>query len=540
MRRARPPHPVRTALARAGHTLAAGALLALALSARPAWAGADTNTLVVGTYRPTLTLNQALNPDYTTTLPGSQVFASLLRFDDKGQPQPYLAKSWAWSADQKTLTLKLVDNALFHDDTPITAKDVRFSLLTVKSLAGRTSKLNGITEIRTPDARTVVIQLDRPAPSLLLALSSTFTPILPEHVYGQGNIRTNPANTAQAVGSGPFKLGEFKAGQYVVLERFDKFFLGAPKLQRVVFKSGADLQTLVLGLERGEIDMIPFMYDWRLIRRLSADTTRFAMTDAGYGGYGPLNNLLFNLRHKPLDDVRVRKAIAYTMDRPFIAKVLLGGITVPALSPIAPNMPYYSDRVEKYPNDLKKAMALLDEAGLKPGANGTRFKLDIHYPPGNIEYHKNVAEYTRSQLRKVGIEVEVKAPPDFLSWLKAIGGGDFDMTMVSLFNFGDPAFGVTPQYASANIQPLPYANNANYRNKVVDDLLDAGSAEVEPAKRAAMYSQFQIVAMDEVPILPLTVLKYYTATRKGLSGVPTGLWGTAAPYNEVQWAKPAN
>jgi peptide/nickel transport system substrate-binding protein len=510
----------------------------IALSIATQWAGvakaAEPGTLVVGMYRPTLTLNQALNPDYTTTLPGSQIFASLLRFDAKGQPQPYLAKSWSWSADQKALTLKLVENGLFHDGTPITSKDVKFSLLTVKGLAGKTSKLNQITEIRTPDATTVVVQLDRPAPSILLALSSPFLPVMPEHVYGQGNIRTNPANTIGAVGSGPFKLVEFKAGQYVTLERFDKFFLGQPKLQRIVFKAGADLQTLVLGLERGEIDAIPYMYDWRLVKRLSADA-RFTVTDEGYAGIGPLNNLMFNLRHKPLDDVRVRKAIAYAMDRPFIAKVLLGGTTTVAYSPLAPTTPYYTDKVETYPTDLKKAAALLDEAGLKVGPDGMRFKLTIYYPPGNVDYHKNGAEYTRSQLRKVGIDVDVRST-DFVSWLKALATGDFDMSMISLFNFGDPAFGVTPQYSSTNIQPLPYANNANYRNPVVDDLLEAGSVETDPVKRERIYAQFQKIAMDELPILPLTVLKFHTVTRKGLLGLPAGFWGTAAPYNDVRWS----
>lgn len=497
-------------------------------------AAAESGTLVVGMYRPTLSLNQALNPDYTSTVTGSQVFASLLRFDAQGKPQPYLAKSWEWSVDQRTLTMKLVDNGLFHDGKPITSKDVKFSLMTVKGLAGKTSKFNAITEVRTPDALTVVVQLDRPAPSILLAMSSPFLPILPEHVYGQGPIRTNPANTTGAVGSGPFKLAEFKAGQYVTLERFDKFFLGQPKLERIVFKAGSDLQTLVLGLERGEIDMIPYMYDWRLIKRLSADS-RFTMTADGYGGIGPLNNLMFNLRHKPLDDVRVRKAIALAIDRPFIAKALLGGVTTVAYSPLAPSTPFYTDKVETYPLDLKKSVALLDEAGLKPDGAGVRMKLTMHYPPGNVDYHKNGAEYIRSQLRKVGIDVDVRAT-DFLGWLKAMASGDYDMSMVSLFNFGDPAFGVTPQYSSTNIQPLPYANNANYRNPVVDDLLDAGSVEIDPVKRERIYAQFQKIAMDELPILPLTVLKYQTVMRKGLMDLPAGFWGTAAPFNDTRWA----
>lgn len=498
---------------------------------------ADPGTLVVGMYRPTLTLNPMLNPDYTTTLTGSQVFASLLRFNPQGQAQPYLAKAWDWSADQRVLTMKLVDNGLFHDGKPITSKDVKFSLLSAKSLAGRMSKFNAITEVRTPDAHTVVVQLDRPAPSILLAMSSPFLPILPEHVYGQGNIRTNPANTTSAVGSGPYKLTEFKAGQYVAFERFDKFFLGQPKLERIVFKAGSDLQTLVLGLERGEIDMIPYMYDWRLIKRLSTDK-RFTMTGEGYGGIGPLNNVMFNLRRKPLDDVRVRKAIAHAIDRPFIAKALLGGVTTVAYSPLAPSTPFYSDKVETYPTDLKKAAALLDEAGLKPGADGIRVKLTMHYPPGNVDYHKNGAEYIRSQLRKVGIDVDVRAT-DFVSWLKAMGSGDYDMSMISLFNFGDPAFGVAPQYSSTNIQPLPYANNAAYRNPVVDDLLDAGSVEIDPLKRERIYAQFQKIAMDDLPILPLTVLKYQTVMRKGLVDLPGGFWGTAAPFNDTRWSADA-
>ncbi len=506
-----------------------GTTLALLLGAVATPARAEAGTLVIGMYRPTLTLNAALNPDYTTTLPGSQVFASLLRADAKGQPLPYLAETWAWSSDQRTLTMRLAGNATFHDGKPVTSKDVRFSILAVRGLSGKTSKFQAITDVKTPDARTVVVQVDRPTPSLLQAFSGAFLPIMPEHVYGTGNLRTNPANGAGAIGSGPYKLAEFKPGQYVALERHDGFFLGQPKIPRLVFKAGADLQTLVLGLERGEIDVIPYLYDWRLMKRLAADA-RFVVTDAGYAGIGPLNNLLFNLRRKPLLDVRVRQAIAHAIDRPFIAKVLLGGVTQPAWSPLAPSTPYYTDQVARYPVDLKKAAELLDAAGFKPGADGTRLKLGIHYPPGNVDYHKNGAEYVRSALRKVGIELEVKAS-DFVGWLKALATGDFDMTLVSLFNFGDPAFGVAPQYASSNIQPLPYANNATYRNPVVDDLLDAGSVDIEPARRERIYAQFQKIAMDDVPILPLTVLKFQTVMRKGVTGLPADWWGMAAPYH---------
>src|SRR5205085_4769566 len=117
------------------------------------------------------------------------------------------------------------------------------------------------------------------------------------------------------------------------------------------------------------------------LKRLS-DNPQVSLTPQGYEGIGAINWLAFNTARKPFSDVRVRKAIAHAIDKNFIAKALMGGFAKPADGPIVAASPFATTDVVRYPVDLKKAAALLDEAGYKAGANGERFKLTIDYTPG--------------------------------------------------------------------------------------------------------------------------------------------------------------
>ena len=170
------------------------------------------------------------------------------------------------------------------------------------------------------------------------------------------------------------------------------------------------------------------------------------LTPAGYEGIGALNWLAFNLTKKPLSDVKVRKAIAHTLDKNFISKALMAGFAKPADGPIVASSPFAVNDLVRYPVDLKKAVELLDAAGYKAGANGERFKLSIDYLPGADDQQKTVAEYIRTQLKKVGIAVEVRTSADFPAWAKRMATKDFDMSMDSVFNWGDPVIGVHRLY----------------------------------------------------------------------------------------------
>ena len=491
-------------------------------------------TLVVGTTQTPRHLNGAVQSGIATAVTSTQLFASPLRFDDKWNPHPYLAESWKLAEDGMSLTLNLRKNAVFHDGKPVTSADVAFSIMAIKANHPFQTMLGPVERVDTPDAHTAIIRMNKPHPAIVLAMSPALCPILPKHVYGDGqDLKTHPRNSADVVGSGPFRLVEFKAGQRIVMERFDKFFLpGKPYLDKVVVNLSPDASSLMLGLERGDIQMLPFVSVPTDLRRLK-DNAKLTLTPKGYEGIGPLNWLAFNLERKPLNDVKVRKAIAHAVDKNFITKALMGGFAVPADGPIVPTSPFAVTDVVRYPLDLKKAAALLDEAGYKPGANGERFKLTIDYLPGADDQQKTVAEYVRGQLKKIGIAVDVRASADFPAWAKRIAAHDFDMTMDLVFNWGDPIIGVHRTYLSTNIRPIIWTNTQSYRNPQVDELLNTAGGVLDPTKRKAYYATFQKIVTDELPIDFINVVPYHTAALKTVGNVPTSIWGPMSPYDEV-------
>jgi len=491
-------------------------------------------TLVFATPQTPRHLNGAVQSGIATAMPSTQLFASPLRFDDKWNPQPYLAESWKLAEDGKSLTLNLRKNAVFHDGKPITSADVAFSIMAIKANHPFQTMLAPVEKVETPDPYTAIIRMSQPHPAIVLAMSPPLCPILPKHVYDDGqDLKSHPRNSTNVVGSGPFKLVEFTPGQRVVMERFDKFFLpGRPYLDKLVMQLAPDTQSLMLGLERGDIQMLPYITVPTDLRRL-AGNPQVTLTAKGYEGIGALNWLAFNLERKPLSDVRVRKAIAHAIDKNFIVKALMGGFAKPADGPIIASSPLATTDLVRYPFDLKKAAALLDQAGYKAGADGERFKLTIDYLPGGDDQQKNVAEYIRAQLKKVGITVAVRASADFPAWAKRIASHDFDMTMDAVFNWGDPVIGVHRTYVSTNIRPIVWTNTQSYRNPKVDELLNTAGGLLDLTKRKAYYATFQKIVTDELPIDFINVIPYHTAASRKVANLPTTIWGPMSPYDEV-------
>ncbi|MDF8361405.1 ABC transporter substrate-binding protein [Achromobacter anxifer] len=508
--------------------------LALAGGAMAADAPKPGGTLVIGSTQVPRHLNGAVQSGTATALPSAQLFASLLRYDADWKPQPYLAESWELAPDGKSLTLHLRKDALFHDGKPVTSADVAFSVMAVKKNHPFQTMLAPVEAVDTPDPYTVVLRMSKPHPAILLALSPALMPVLPKHIYDDGqDLKNHPRNSADVVGSGPFKFKEFKPGQEIVLEKFDKFFLpGKPYLDRIVVKINPDATNLLIGLERGDISVLPFMTEPTILRR-AKDNPAIVMTSKGYEGIGALSWLAFNTARKPLNDVRVRQAIAYAIDKGFITKALNAGFAKPADGPIIGTSPFATQDVAKYPLDLKKSEALLEEAGFKKDGKGERLSLTVDYMPGSDVQGKNVAEYLRSQLKKVGIAVQVRASPDFPTWAKRIAGKDFDMTTDIVFNWGDPVIGVHRTYLSSNIRDIIWTNTQSYSNPKVDELLEQAGTETDVDKRRALYAEFQRLVTADVPIDFLTVIPYHTLSSKKVHGLPDGIWGVMSPMDDT-------
>jgi len=427
-----------------------GALLSASIFTGPAAMAEDPTpggTLIMALQQTPRHLNPAVQSGTATGQPGTQLFASLLRYDDGWEPQPYLAKSWEIAEDGLSVTINLVEGATFHDGAPITSEDVAFSIDTVKANHPFKSMFAPVTAVETPDANTAIIKLSEPHPALMLAMSSQLLSIIPKHVYGDGqDPKAHPANSENVVGSGPFKLVEFKRDQHVILERYDGYFLeGLPYLDKIV--------------------------------------------------------------------------------------ALMLGTTGPALTGIHPGSPFYNESVEAYDLDLDKANAMLDEAGYAAGDDGIRFPLTVDF---GWPAMKPYAEYMKPQLKKIGIDVTVRASADFPTWAKRISNWEFDMTMDNVFNWGDPVIGVHRTYNSENIKAgVIWSNTQQYSNARVDELMAAAGKTNDTEERKALYAEFQEIIADELPLYPLFPSPYHTVSNTAVVNAPNSIWGSSSPLDKV-------
>jgi peptide/nickel transport system substrate-binding protein len=506
---------------------------ALAQSAVSGGAG-SAGTLVIGFNSVPRHLNSAVQSGTVTGIPAAQIFASPLRFDKDWNPEPYLAETWSFQDDGKSVLLKIRAGATFHDGKPITSEDVAFSIMAIKANHPFQSMFEPVERVDTPTPQIAVIRMKQPHPAILLALSPAFCPILPKHVFGDGtDLKAHPKNNLP-VGSGPYKVVSFNPRESIVLERHaGYFFPDRPKFDKLIFRIMSDPSSLALALEKGEVDFVPQLASLAQNRQL-AKNKDIVVSNKGGQAIGPLGWLAFNLTRKPWDDVRVRQAIAYAVDRDFIVSKLHQGTTKPATGPIAPGSPFHTDKVEPYKTDLKKAAALLEAAGFKPDASGKRLAMTLDFLPGTPDNAQTIAEYLKPQLKKIGIEVNVRTSPDFPTWARRISTYDFDATMDGAFNYGDPVIGVHRTYLSSNIRSgVIWSNTQNYRNAKVDDLLARATVEKDVEKRKKLYAEFQTQVVADVPQVYTHVWNISNASRKDIVGVPESIWAPLVPWDTM-------
>ncbi|MFO1330179.1 MAG: ABC transporter substrate-binding protein [Rubrivivax sp.] len=491
--------------------------------------------LVIGTTQKPRHLNSAVQSGIATMMPAAQLFASPLRMDAQWKPQPYLAERWELSSDNRSVTLQLRKDALFHDGRPITAEDVKFSLEAIRDHHPFTSMYGPLNAVTVPDRHTAVVRLSEPHPALLLAMSTSLTPIIPAHVFAGGDLKTHPRN-ASPVGSGPFKLVEFKPGEHLVLERFDRFFQkDLPRLDRLIFKEYKDPGSLLLAFESGEVDAVQQLTGLELPRAHKVAGAQ--VIDKAAPAVGPLIWLAFNLKSPKLADKRVRQALSFAIDREFVVKGLSGGTVQRSTGPIATGSPFYSAEVERYDFNLAKAAQLLDAAGLKPGADGNRLALAVDCPPGFAALTA-IQEYLKPALAKVGIAVTVRNSPDFPTWARRVAGQQFEATLDGVWNWGDPVIGVHRTWLSSNIRPgVIWSNTQSYANPRVDELLAAAAREMNPVRRKAQYKEFQKIVVDDCAVAFIVESTWGEAWGRKVDNPPRGIWGNIDSLADVGMRK---
>lgn len=482
------------------------------LAQTPAAAGSDVLSFALSPEPPFLLT--AINTTLQMGMVTSKVMEPLLYLDTDLKLQPQLAQSWTVSPDGLTYTFKLRPNVKWHDGKPFTSADVRFTVMEVlKKLHPRgRSSFAKVTDVTTPDPLTAVIKLSMPAPPMLTALASGYeSPMVPKHLFEGTDIAANPFIN-KPVGTGPFVFKEWQKGSHIVLERNPDYWRpGKPALARIVFRVINDASARAAGLESGELQIgglspVPLTDMARI-----AQNPSLSIETRGYAYMSPFMLMEVNLRRPPLNDVRVRRAIAHAIDRKRLTQIVWMGFGQPAVSPIPSSVTtFHSTDIPKYDYDPEKAKALLDEAGLKAGPGGKRFKITHDFVPLGSDYQRT-GEFIKQQLAQVGIEVELRSQ-DFPGFLRRVYTDyDFDTNSLYYGAFADPTQGVQRLYWSKSIQKgVVFTNPTDYRNPEMDRIIEDAQNEGNPAKRKALYLDMQRLAMTDLPVIPLMETRFIT------------------------------
>ncbi len=480
--------------------LGAALLSFTALAQAPRTGG--TLNLIVNPEPPTINLgNNKLGP---SSYVGSKIYEGLISLSSKLEPIPRLAQSWNVSPDGLTYTFKLRPNVKWHDGKPFTSADVLFSFKQYLPVTFARTKLimEQVASIDAPDALTVVFKLKQSYPAFMYILEATGGTIMPKHLYeGVTDYRTTQVNN-NIVGTGPFKVGEWRRGAFIKLVKNPEYWdKGKPHLDTLYFHIVPDAVGRSIAFESGKVDAIRAgdVENFEIARLAAAPGV--SLSKAGWEFLQPVGFLNMNLRNKPVGDLRFRQAVAHAIDRQFIIKNIFSTFGNPVNGPFPPGYVFHDAGVETtYPYDPARAKALLDEMGLKPDADGTRVSLRL-LPLPYGETWQRLAEYTRERLNAVGIKTTIVAT-DVPGWFSRISSGDFDFAYNFVYLLGDPSIGINQTYLSTNqLNRGSAANVDGYVNKDVDELLLKADQQPKAADRAKLYSQVQKTLSRDLPIL---------------------------------------
>jgi peptide/nickel transport system substrate-binding protein len=521
-----------------------GSAAALALCA--ALAGSPASAQKVGGTLVQITQPEPPNlaPYISTAAPISQVTAKvydgLLEYGFDLKPKASLAESWDVSPDGKTVTFKLRKDVKFHDGKPFTSADVQFTIMDVlKKVHPRgINTFRDVTAVDTPDAHTAVFKLSNAAPYMLSALSGYESPMLPKHVFSQGDIRTH-ANANQPIGSGPFKFVEWRRGELVRLDKNPDYWRkGLPYLDRIVVRFINDEATRTAALEKGEAHVAGFGgVPYNDAKKL-ATLPSIEVTTKGYEMISPVVELITNTKKAPFDNQKVRQAVAYAVDRQFIIDNIWFGFGKVATGPISSNFApsgIYTDNVTKYqvPDGIERANKLMDEAGFPKKDGGVRLEIVHDITPYGPEWQR-FGEFVQQRLALIGIKATLRYE-DVATWLKrTYTDYDFFLTSNFLYNLPDPVLGVHRSVHGKLIkQGTVFVNGSRWSDPRSDEAMDKATIEPDPKKRAELYHTMQKVAVEGSPVIWVFELNFPTVVNRSYKNVITSPLGLYTNFADV-------
>ncbi|HLJ58207.1 MAG TPA: ABC transporter substrate-binding protein [bacterium] len=431
-----------------------------------------------------------------------QIYRGLFKLDSRGRIQKDLVASY----DQPTPTtyvFHLRPNLKFSDGSPLTAADVVFSFERIadpKVGAYLQKRLAGVESVEALDPQTVKVTLHAPDAVFITLLglpqaavvSKTFT------------LAHNDDLKTVTMGEGPYVLADWQRGVQLTVTRNPNYYGGAVKTPEIRFVFYPDDNSRVAALESGSVDMIEYV-PWQAITQIQSNP------QFGYQGTdGPFMYLVFNVTQAPFNDVRVRHAIGYAIDRDAIIKTAFFGRggTIYGLPIAKGNLAYDPAFDHYYTYDPAKAKQLLAEAGFPNGFTATLLST------AQYGMHKDTAQVVQQNLNAIGEHVTLSLP-DWPTRVATGNEGRYQFAVMgTVGDYSDPDFLSLFLHSG----PTYYAYAAGYNNATMDVLLEQGRAAMDPAKRKSLYAQVQRTALADAPYIFLTYREQGYAYRKGLEG----------------------
>jgi peptide/nickel transport system substrate-binding protein len=428
---------------------------------------------------------------------------------DSLEVEPALAVSWSANQDATVWTFKLRQGVKWHDGTPFTAEDVKYTLdliadKNVRSAAA--SQIEGFQSVKVTAPDEVQLTFSRPAAALPVMLAYRM-PILPKHALEGQDPNQPTAFIKKPIGTGPFMFSKAMSGQSWSTVRNPNWWGGKVELAGVDFRISPDANSAVAQLKAENVDVA--LVQPQQIEVLGGGRIGVSSVDQPSVYYVSLLN-----NKPPFDDVRVRRALNYAVDTESIIKTVAGGYATKATGIIAPSVKGYTADVVKYPYDPAKAKALLAEAGWtlsngKQTKNGEALTMQLTTSTGVIG-GPQLAQIIQQELGQIGIDATINMV-DF----RSLWGGVFAGTITSSVEY-------------LNLQPSPDVTNAlvckgSYNrfalcDKHVDALMAEASAIIDPAKSAAKYAELQKYVAENPPGILLYFPKEIRAINQRVIG----------------------
>lgn len=431
------------------------------------------------------------------------IFRGLYNYNEKGELEAELAESYTTNDELTQYTFKLRD-AKFHNGDPVTAEDVKYTyerILAPDSKATFKTELSIISSIEVIDEKTITFNLSEPSAPFI-----HYTALPESVVVSKSYTEENGEDIAtKPMGAGPFKFVSWAQGSNIIVEKFDDYYKeGKPYLDEIKFQFYTDENTRVNALRAGDVTLIENV-PWK-------DTESIGQMEnlKLESSNGPFMALQFNTDYEPFNNPKVRQAIAYGIDRKAILNTAFSGRgeEIYGMAILEGYMGYDEKFTKYFKHDVKKAKELLSEAGYP---NGFKAKL---LSTSQYGMHEQTAVAVQSELKKIGIEVELELP-DWATRINKNVQGEYQFLVAG--TSGDITDG---DWMSNFYQggPARLNNSANFDDEQINGLLAQGKKEKDPAKREEIYQQLIERAMELSPFVYLNWREQSYGMQKNVDG----------------------